>query len=130
MSRRISTLLAGVALLVASCEGNPGPAKAPGTDARKAAEPAPVPRMTEWAAEPSLLGKLAAETEVLGNPDSAIRPPADYQMQPLDTPPGSGATGARWISPSRPDGTAHRLLVIIGKRPLGEAAPPLRAIRR
>jgi hypothetical protein len=46
-------------------------------------------------------------------------------VQPLDTPPGSGSTGARWISPSRPDGTVHRLLVIIGKRPPGEAAPPL-----
>ena len=85
----------------------------------------PIPNTTEWVPEASLLGHLAAETEVLGNPDSAIRPPAGYQLQPLDTPPGSGATGARWISPSRPDGTAHRLLVIIGKRPPGTAAPPL-----
>jgi hypothetical protein len=125
VSRRISTLLTGMTLLVPGCEDSPEPPKARPTAARKRAAPAPVPTTAEWVPEASVLGQLAAETEVLGNPDCAIRPPVGYQLEPLDTQPGSGASGARWVSPSRPDGTVHRLLVIVGKRPLGEAAPPL-----
>ena len=72
MSRRMYTLLASVALLVASCEGNPEPPKAPTSAARKAAAPAPIPKTTDWIPEPSLLGELAAETKMLGNADCSI----------------------------------------------------------
>jgi hypothetical protein len=110
---------------MASCDGDPEAPKAPATAARKPAPRAAVPKTTEWVPEASQLDHLAAETEVIGNPDCTVRPPAGYQSQPLNTQPGTGATGACWISPSRPDGTAHRLLVIVGKRPPGESAPAL-----
>jgi hypothetical protein len=127
MFQRACMFAAAIALASAGCAGNTKPAKSPrsGAVARKPVAPARVPKAPEWVPDTSLLDQLSVATEVLGNPDCTIRPPASYQLQPLEVSPGVGLTGARWASPVRPDGTQHRLLVMIGRRPPGEAAEDL-----
>jgi hypothetical protein len=117
MKRRISTLAAALALLMTSCDGEPESPKSPKAAAPKprATVPSSVAPTTEWTPDASLVGQLAGETEVIGNPDFLIRPPAGYEAQPLETTPA--ATISRWVSPTRPDGSVHQLLVIVGKQP-------------
>ena len=99
MARRICTFIAGVALFLTNCDGDQASPEAPKAVGSKAATPKIVAKVVEWTPEASLLSQLWPETgSSTGNPDDAIRQPAGYEAQPLNTQPGS-AERARWVSP-------------------------------